>query len=267
MMAGIMAETTYQGLIEDLEKYLEYQRDEGVLRVEVDRLVLTELARTVEPTPAATTLGAMNETLAPVNLAIPADFRSLDEIIAHISNCRNCGLCEGRTNTVPGEGNTKSPDIMFIGEGPGADEDAQGRPFVGKAGQLLTDMIVAMGYTRDQVYISNIVKCRPPNNRAPLPEEIDACLPYLRQQIGLIKPKFIIGMGATAIKGLLGKTAGITRLRGTWQAYEGIRLMPTFHPSYLLRDPSKKKEVWQDLQLVLKELGREPPARKTDRNK
>ena len=249
-----MAETTFHNLVENLENYLEYQRDEGVQRLEVDRAVLAELARKPEVgVPEAVTTGA-----AP----IPTDLQSLEDIATHVSVCRNCPLGEGRTNTVPGEGNADSPDIMFIGEGPGADEDAQGRPFVGKAGQLLTKMIEAMGYQREEVFIANIVKCRPPNNRAPLPEEMEACLPYLRQQIGLIKPKTIIGMGATAIKGLLGKTVGITRLRGTWQEYEGIRLMPTFHPSYLLRDPSKKKDVWQDLQQVLKELGKEPPERK-----
>ena len=154
---------------------------------------------------------------------------------------------------------------MFVGEGPGADEDAQGRPFVGRAGQLLTKMIEAMGYRREEVFIANIVKCRPPNNRAPKPEEMEACMPYLRQQIALIRPAIMIGMGATAIKGLLGKTAGITRLRGTWQEYGGIKLMPTFHPSYLLRDPSKKRDVWKDLKLVLKELGREPPGKKQAR--
>lgn len=251
-----MSITTFQGLIEDLEKYLEYQRDEGVQRMEVDRVVLTELARSVESSPVST-----KKAVSPA--ALPADIHSLDEIVAHISNCRNCPLHADRTNTVPGEGNANTPDIMFIGEGPGADEDAQGRPFVGSAGQLLTKMIDAMGYRREEVYIANIVKCRPPNNRAPLPAEMEECLPYLRKQIGLIKPKVIVGMGATAIKGLLGKTAGITRLRGTWQQYEGIRLMPTFHPSYLLRDPSKKKEVWQDLQQVLSELGRKPPVRKS----
>lgn len=249
-----MAETTFQGLIEDLEKYLEYQRDEGVQRMEVDRAVLEELAKVPEAEPAAA-----ETPVAPSAVPIPGDFQSLEEITAHVSTCRNCPLCEGRTHTVPGEGNADSPDIMFVGEGPGADEDAQGRPFVGKAGQLLTRMIEAMGYQREEVFIANIVKCRPPNNRAPLPGEMESCLPYLRQQIGLIKPRVIIGLGATAIKGLLGKTVGITRLRGTWQEYEGIKLMPTFHPSYLLRDPSKKKDVWQDLQLVLKELGREPP--------
>jgi len=248
-----MAETTFHNLVENLENYLEYQRDEGVQRLEVDRAVLAELARKPKvEVSAAVTMGAT---------PIPTDLKSLEEIAAHISACRNCPLCQTRTNTVPGEGNAGSPDVMFIGEGPGADEDAQGRPFVGKAGQLLTKMIEAMGYKREEVFIANIVKCRPPNNRAPLPEEMEACLPYLRQQIGLIKPRVVVGMGATAIKGLLGKTVGITRLRGTWQEYEGIKLMPTFHPSYLLRDPSKKKDVWQDLQQVLKELGKEPPPR------
>jgi DNA polymerase len=252
-----MGNTTFHGLIEDLENYLEYQRDEGVQRMEVDRAVLAELARKPESMPIVA-------VEAPETAAVPAshDFQSLEEIAAHVSTCRNCPLHADRTNTVPGEGNANTPDIMFIGEGPGADEDEQGRPFVGQAGQLLTKMIEAMGYRREEVFIANIVKCRPPNNRSPLPEEMEACLPYLRRQIKLIKPRIIIGMGATAIKGLLGKTVGITRLRGTWQDYEGIRLMPTFHPSYLLRDPSKKKDVWQDLQLALKELGRETPPKK-----
>ncbi len=249
-----MAETTFYNLVENLESYLEYQRDEGVQRVAVDRAVLVELAQEPAAAPAMPS--------APVAPApIPNDFKSLEEIAAHVSTCRSCPLYPTRTNTVPGEGNADAPDILFIGEGPGADEDAQGRPFIGKAGQLLTKMIEAMGYSREELFIANVVKCRPPNNRTPLPEEMEACLPYLRQQVGLIKPKVMVGLGATAIKGLLGKTAGITRLRGTWQEYQGIKLMPTFHPSYLLRDPSKKKVVWQDLQLVLKELGRAPPPR------
>jgi len=151
---------------------------------------------------------------------------------------------------------------MFIGEGPGADEDALGRPFVGKAGKLLDKMIEAMGSRREEIFIANVVKCRPPNNRKPMREEMDMCLPYLRQQIRLIRPKIIVGLGGTAMEGLLGKPAGITRMRGIWQEYEGIKLMPTFHPSYLLRDPSKKKDAWLDLQAVLKELGKEPPSRK-----
>jgi DNA polymerase len=249
-----MAEATFYNLVENLETYLEYQRDEGVRRLEVDRDVLLELGKA----PEVVSVASAGVEVVP----IPSKFKSLEEIAAHVSTCRGCPLAHARTNTVPGEGNADAPDIMFIGEGPGADEDAQGRPFVGKSGQLLTKMIEAMGYSREELFIANVVKCLPPNNRAPLPEEMEACLPYLRQQVGLIQPKVIVGLGATAIKGLLGKTAGIMRLRGTWQEYQGIRLMPTFHPSYLLRDPSKKKEVWQDLQLVLKELGKEPPAGK-----
>lgn len=247
-----MPETTFHGLIGDLEKYLEYQRDEGVQRLAVDRAVLEELAK--EPEPEAPVV----VEAAP----IPDDFSSTEEVAVHISTCTNCPLCEERTNTVPGEGNADGPDIMFIGEGPGADEDAQGRPFVGKAGQLLDKMIAAMGYGRGEVFISNVVKCRPPNNRKPMREEMDMCLPYLRQQIRLIRPKVIVGLGGTAVEGLLGKPVGITKMRGIWQEYEGIKMMPTFHPSYLLRDATKKKDVWKDLQMVLKELGKEPPARK-----
>ncbi|MBT8042811.1 MAG: uracil-DNA glycosylase, partial [Pontiella sp.] len=156
-------------------------------------------------------------------------------------------------------GNADAPDILFVGEGPGADEDAQGRPFVGRAGKLLDKMIVAMGYRREQVFIANVVKCRPPDNRKPVREEMDLCLPYLRHQIALIRPRVIVGLGGTAMEGLLGNPVGITRMRGVWQEYAGIKLMPTYHPSYLLRDPSKKKDVWADLKLVLAELGKKPP--------
>jgi DNA polymerase len=151
---------------------------------------------------------------------------------------------------------------MFVGEGPGAEEDAQGRPFVGKAGKLLDRMIEAMGYRREEVFIANVVKCRPPENRKPQREEMDMCLPYLRQQIRLIRPKVIVGLGGTAMEGLLGKPVGITRMRGIWQEYQGIKLMPTFHPSYLLRDPAKKKDAWQDLKAVLTELGKQAPPGK-----
>jgi DNA polymerase len=247
-------ETTFQGLIEDLERYLQHQQAEGVQRLEVERSVLEDLAREPEeaPAPAPTVVEA-----APV----PADLESLEAIAEHISSCTNCGLCQTRKTTVPGEGNTDAPDVMFIGEGPGADEDAQGRPFVGKAGKLLDKMIDAMGYQREEVFIANVVKCRPPNNRKPVREEMDMCLPYLRQQIALIRPKKIVGLGGTAMEGLLGRPVGITRMRGVWQEYEGIKLMPTFHPSYLLRDPSKKKDAWADLKLVLAELGKKPPVK------
>jgi uracil-DNA glycosylase family 4 len=249
-----MTETTFHGLIGDLEKYLEYQRDEGVQRLEVDRAVLEELTRKPEP--------AKQEAVAVETAPIPSDFETLEAIVTHISQCRNCTLCQERTHTVPGEGNTEEPDIMFVGEGPGAEEDAQGRPFVGKAGKLLDKMIEAMGYHRDDIYIANVVKCRPPANRKPQREEMDLCLPYLRQQIRLIRPRVIVGLGGTAMEGLLGKPVAITRLRGIWQDCQGIKLMPTFHPSYLLRDPAKKKDAWLDLQAVLAELGKEPPAGK-----
>jgi uracil-DNA glycosylase family 4 len=250
----MMAEPTFYGMIDDLEKYLEYQRDEGVLRVEVERAVLDDLAReAVEEKPEELTMEA-----AP----IPTDFESLEQIAGHVLRCRNCPLCQERTHAVPGEGNGDGPDILLVGEGPEVTEDQQGRPFVGKAGQLLDKMVEAMGYKREDVYITNVVKCCPPNNRKPLPEEMEICMPYLHQQIRLIRPKVIVGLGGPAVEGLLGKKMGITRMRGIWQEYQGIRLMPTFHPSSLLRDASNKKEAWLDLKAVLAELGKEPPPRK-----
>lgn len=249
-----MAEVTYEGLINDLENYLLYQRDAGVQRLEVDRAVIESLTKEPEVAVIEATV------VAPVS--IPEDFSSLEAISIHVAKCSNCELCQARTNTVPGEGNSESPDILFIGEGPGADEDAQGRPFVGKAGKLLDKMIDAMGYARSDIFIANVVKCRPPSNRKPKREEMDACLPYLRQQIKMINPKIIVGLGGTAMEGLLGKPVSITRMRGDWQEYAGIKLMPTFHPSYLLRDPTKKKDAWADLKQVLAELGKEPPAKK-----
>jgi DNA polymerase len=151
---------------------------------------------------------------------------------------------------------------MFVGEGPGADEDIQGFPFVGKAGQLLDRMIVAMGFTRDEVYVANIVKCRPPNNRKPEPEEMAACLPYLGEQIDLVQPEVIVALGATAVQGLFGTGEGIMRIRGRWRLYRGkVPVMPTFHPAYLLRTPTAKREVWEDLQAVLRQMGRVAPSR------
>jgi DNA polymerase len=179
-------------------------------------------------------------------------------VAEQVRPCMKCGLCEARTQTVFARGNPFA-ELMFIGEGPGADEDAQGEPFVGAAGQLLDKMIAAMGYRRDDVYIANIVKCRPPNNRKPEPAEMEACMPYLREQLALVKPKVIVALGATAVAGLIGSTEGITRLRGKWKLYKGITpLMPTFHPAYLLRDPSKKRDAWTDLQEVMKHLGKLP---------
>ncbi|MBQ9502583.1 MAG: uracil-DNA glycosylase [Lentisphaeria bacterium] len=164
--------------------------------------------------------------------------------------CRGCPLCEQRTNVVFGEGDPHA-QLMFIGEGPGFDEDRLGRPFVGKAGQLLDKMITAMQFTRGSVYICNIVKCRPPGNRVPMPEEAEACLPYLKAQISLVSPQAIVLLGATAAHYLLGRQEGITRLRGRWLDYNGIPVMPTYHPAFLLRKPEAKRDAWSDLQQVM----------------
>ena len=169
-----------------------------------------------------------------------------DEIYA----CEKCGLCRQIHNKVHGQGDIHA-DLMFIGEGPGADEDAQGLAFVGAAGQLLTRMIAAMGYTREQVYICNIVKCRPPHNRTPDPTEAASCLPYLRQQVALVRPKVIVLLGATAARTLLREDFRITREHGVWEQRKGVWFMPTYHPAALLRDESKKREAWHDLQLVM----------------
>jgi len=169
-------------------------------------------------------------------------------------DCRGCGLYKGRTNLVFGEGNPAS-DLMFIGEGPGADEDRTGKPFVGRAGALLTRIIQAMGLERDDVYIANIVKCRPPGNRDPEPDEIAGCLPNLEKQIDIIKPRVICALGRVATQTLVGVRSGITALRGRFFEYRGIRLMPTFHPAACLRQPSNKRLVWEDIKKVMKELG------------
>jgi uracil-DNA glycosylase family 4 len=186
---------------------------------------------------------------------------SLEQIATQIATCRACGLCETRRSTVPGEGNPQ-PELLFVGEGPGADEDATGRPFVGAAGQLLTKMIVAMGFKREDVFIANIIKCRPPGNRTPEPAEVTACMGYLRRQIALLKPKVICALGNTPLRALMGDDSlGITRMRGQKLQFAGITMIPTFHPSYLLRNEEAKKPCWEDLKLVLKELGRELPKR------
>jgi uracil-DNA glycosylase family 4 len=176
-----------------------------------------------------------------------ADFAALKETAL---KCTSCVLANGRTHVVFGEG---APDakLMFIGEGPGEQEDLKARPFVGRAGQLLDKMIAAMGYKREEVYIANIVKCRPPQNRAPLPEEAISCLPYLRAQISFIKPKIIVLLGAVAVKFLLQTNAGISQVRGKFLDYHGYTVMPTFHPAFLLRSPGKKKEAWEDLKKVM----------------
>ncbi|HET9551216.1 MAG TPA: uracil-DNA glycosylase [Candidatus Binatia bacterium] len=184
----------------------------------------------------------------------PLQAKSLEELRAAIGDCQRCKLCSGRTNLVFGVGNPNAK-LMFVGEGPGRDEDLQGEPFVGRAGQLLTDIITkGIGLKRDDVYIANVVKCRPPENRNPEPDEVAACEPFLRKQIDLIRPKIIVGLGKFAVQTLLQSKVPITKVRGNWHSYHGIKLMPTFHPAYLLRNPADKKLVWEDIKKVIKEL-------------
>lgn len=187
--------------------------------------------------------------------ALPAGER-LRLIRADIGECVRCKLHAGRTNLVFGVG---SPDarLMFVGEGPGAEEDEQGEPFVGRAGQLLTQIIKAMGYAREQVYIANVVKCRPPGNRNPEPDEIAACSPFLRAQIAAIGPRVIVALGKFAAQTLLRTETPISRLRGRFHHVDGVPVMPTFHPSYLLRNPAAKREVWEDMKQVMKLLAEE----------
>ena len=174
-----------------------------------------------------------------------------------VTVCKKCKLHRTRTNPVFGEGSHKA-DLMFIGEGPGRDEDLQGRPFVGKAGQLLTKIISAMGLNRKEVYICNIVKCRPPKNRDPEKDEINACIAYLKGQIEFISPKALCVLGRVSGQTLFGNDFGITKDRGKWLAYMDIPVMPTYHPAYLLRDPSKKREAWVDIKEIMKFLGLKP---------
>lgn len=181
--------------------------------------------------------------------------RNLVALKESMSNCQKCKLKDCRTNIVFGSGSHEAK-IVFVGEGPGKDEDLSGLPFVGRAGQLLTKMIEAMGLKREQVYICNVVKCRPPENRDPEADEIAACEPFLKEQLSIIKPQIIVGLGRYACQTLLETKTPMSKIRGLWHEYEGIKFMPTFHPAYLLRNPPAKKEVWQDLQEVMAVLSK-----------
>jgi len=179
--------------------------------------------------------------------------QTLEELKKEVDSCKSCDLSRTRTNVVFGSGNPKAK-LMFIGEAPGRDEDIQGLPFVGRAGQLLTKIIEAMGLKRQDVYIANILKCRPPNNRAPLPTEILACADNVKRQVEMKNPKVICTLGKFASQTLLKTETPITALRGTFQLYDGIKVMPTFHPAYLLRNPQDKRLVWEDMKKIKKEL-------------
>ncbi|MDK2858012.1 MAG: uracil-DNA glycosylase [Verrucomicrobiota bacterium] len=255
----------------NVQKFLEYKKEEGfqTLELSVETRMLLQPDRKAAPAPqrpaparAAKPRLAFSVSESKQGGGAAVAGQTLEEIAAQVAVCTACPLCKTRKKTVPGEGHPNGPDILFIGEGPGADEDEQGRPFVGAAGKLLDKMIAAMGYKREEVFIANVVKCRPPGNRVPLPEEMAACIPYLKAQIALIRPKIIVALGKTAVEGLLNKPVTITRFRGTWCTYEGIALLPTYHPAYLLRSPGRKGEAWSDLKAVLAKLDKVPPGKK-----
>jgi DNA polymerase len=214
--------------------------------------------------PAIPKLVSFND-LAPlpeVRIAVPDRAETLQAIREEIGDCTRCPLAyAGRRNIVFGEGDPGAR-LMFVGEGPGADEDASGRPFVGKAGQLLNNMIVAMGLKREEVYIANIVKCRPPANRVPEPVEANTCAQFLVKQIDVVQPEVIVALGSTAATYLLGVKRSLASLRGHWHSCRGAKLVVTYHPAFLLRDPRQKGEAWKDLQRVMAEMGLKAPARK-----
>ena len=197
-----------------------------------------------------------------VDASIPAADRAkfLTLIREDIGECTRCALHKGRNKIVFGDG-SPTARLMFVGEGPGADEDAQGIPFVGKAGQLLNNMIAAMGLKREEVYIANVVKCRPPGNRTPEPDEANTCSPFLFRQIDVVRPQVLVALGATAATYLLGARQPLAGLRGRVHAFRGSQLIVTYHPAYLLRDPRQKKEAWADLQIAMRELGLKMPGK------
>ena len=205
------------------------------------------------PHPAVAPQSAQPQTLA-------ERIAALEVIRADLGDCTRCPLHTGRHKIVFGDGNPAAR-IFFVGEGPGADEDEQGIPFVGKAGQLLNNMINAMGLKREEVYIANVVKCRPPGNRAPEPDEANTCTPFLFRQIITVRPEIIVALGATAATYLLGHKQPLAGLRGRLHSWRGTKLVVTYHPAYLLRDPRQKKEAWADLQIAMRELGLKPPSK------
>ncbi len=236
-------------LLQDVKTHLEYQKIMGVTEMPKSSCHCEESARTTKQSHKSS---CNKEIATPPSVA--RNDTKLKEIRAEIGDCKRCKLCKARKNIVFGVGDPNAA-LMFIGEGPGADEDEQGEPFVGRAGQLLTKIIIAMGLKREDVYIANCVKCRPPNNRAPEPDELDTCMPFLMKQIEAIKPKVIVCLGATAAKDILKTEVPISKLRGKFLDWNGYKLMPTFHPAFLLRNPNMKRPVWEDMQTVMKELG------------
>jgi uracil-DNA glycosylase len=257
---------------EALVARVRFYRDLGLTefyRRPVSAEQLAQLA--VEPDESQATLTQEENAIPPrkplpappqvATLVPPAERAAALQLIRdEIGECTRCALHTGRNKLVFGDGDPAAR-LMFVGEGPGADEDAQGLPFVGKAGQLLNNMIAAMGLRREEVYIANVVKCRPPGNRVPEQEEGATCTPFLFRQIDVVRPQVLVALGATAATWLLGSRQPLAGLRGRVHAWRGAQLIVTYHPAYLLRDPRQKKEAWADLQIAMRELGLKPPAR------
>src|ERR1700678_79349 len=254
--------------------HMQYLRDLGIFEFyrrsspeeEVpDRAVAEFLALSapaIPPTPEEPVIRKPIPVQPPVGSFIspPSRAEALRAVQFEIGDCTRCALSAHRNKIVFGDGDPNAR-LMFVGEGPGADEDAQGLPFVGRAGQLLNNMIAATGLKREQVYIANIVKCRPPQNRTPEPEEANTCSPFLFQQIDVVRPEVIVALGSTAATYLLGVKSSLSGLRGRIHNFRGAKLIVTYHPAYLLRDPRQKKEAWQDLKLAMAELGLSVPSR------
>ena len=243
-----MASKELLDLLSETKKQVEHLRALGVEGIQPKvrpAPVVPAPVPPISPGPLSSLFG----DLAPAPVKLQASTETFEQIHAEIGDCTRCPLHQERTHVVHTEGNRKAR-LMFVGEAPGADEDIQARPFVGRAGQLLTKIIEAIGMKREEVLIGNVNRCRPPGNRAPTAEEASRCKPYLLREIAVVQPEVIVVLGNTAMKNLLDTREGITKLRGRFQDYKGIKVMPTFHPAYLLRDPSKKRETWEDLKKV-----------------
>ena len=252
-MAVVSSQAEIATLVGALRAWVDYQRELGELGVPPG-------PAQAEP-PVAPAIAAPAATSDLFSSAGLGDTRTLEDLRAHIGDCRRCKLAPHRTHLVFGVGNPRAR-LVFVGEAPGRDEDLKGEPFVGRAGQLLTEIITkGMKLRREDVYIANVIKCRPPENRNPEPDEVASCEPFLVRQLELIGPEVIVGLGKFAVQTLLRSKSPITQLRGRWFDYHGIMLMPTFHPAYLLRNPADKRLVWEDVQKVMRVLGLPIPAR------
>ena len=237
-----------KSLITETKKQLEHLRVLGIEGIQCTPAAEAPPVKIQQAAPAPVSTSLFGD-IAPPPAKLERSAETFEEIHTEIGNCIRCPLHQERTHVVHTEGNRKAR-LMFVGEAPGADEDAQARPFVGRAGQLLTKIIEAIGMKREEVLIGNVNRCRPPGNRPPTAEEASVCKPFLLREIATVQPEVIVVLGNTAMKNLLDTREGITRVRGRFQDYKGIKVMPTFHPAYLLRDPSKKRETWEDLKQV-----------------